>query len=49
VSEAQIDRIVSDVRTLVDDATERCKAAPIPPMDILTTDVYADGGYAWRN
>ena len=33
----------------VDDATEKCKAAPMPPLDILTTDVYADGGWAWRN
>ena len=31
------------------DATEACKAAPNPPMEILTTDVYADGGWAWRN
>ena len=23
--------------------------APNPPMDILFTDVYADGGWAWRN
>ena len=33
----------------VDEATENCKAAPMPPLDILTTDVYADGGFAWRN
>ena len=37
------------VRKVVDDATEACKAAPPPPLDILTTDVYADGGWAWRN
>ncbi len=37
------------VRQMVDDATEACKAAPMPPLDILTTDVYADGGWAWRN
>ena len=30
-------------------ATEACKAAPMPPADILHTDVYADGGWAWRN
>jgi pyruvate dehydrogenase E1 component alpha subunit len=34
---------------VVDEATEACKASPNPPMDILTTDVYADGGFAWRN
>jgi TPP-dependent pyruvate/acetoin dehydrogenase alpha subunit len=33
----------------VEAATETCKAAPPPPPDILTTDVYADGGWAWRN
>lgn len=41
--------IETDVRKIVDDATEACKAAPMPPLDILTTDVYADGGFAWRN
>jgi TPP-dependent pyruvate/acetoin dehydrogenase alpha subunit len=49
IGDAQIDKIVNDVKVMVDDATEKCKAAPIPPMDILTTDVYADGGWAWRN
>jgi pyruvate dehydrogenase E1 component alpha subunit len=43
---AQID---TDVKRRVDEATEKCKAAPPPPLDILTTDVYADGGFAWRN
>ncbi len=47
------DKVIADidaeVRRMVDDATEACKAAPMPPMDILTTDVYADGGWAWRN
>ena len=41
--------IDADVRRRVDEATEICKAAPMPPLDILTTDVYADGGFAWRN
>jgi pyruvate dehydrogenase E1 component alpha subunit len=49
VGDAQIDKIVGDVKKMVDDATETCKAAPNPPLDILTTDVYADGGFAWRN
>jgi pyruvate dehydrogenase E1 component alpha subunit len=49
VGDAQIDKIVNDVKAVIDDATAKCKAAPIPPLDILTTDVYADGGYAWRN
>ncbi len=49
VSDATIDAIHADVMKEVDDATEACKAAPNPPLDILTTDVYADGGWAWRN
>jgi len=44
-----IAEIETDVKRTVDDATEACKAAPMPPLDILTTDVYADGGFAWRN
>src|ERR1700674_2754255 len=44
-----IDRIEAEVKRKVDEATEKCKAAPPPPPDILTTDVYADGGWAWRN
>ena len=49
VKEKVITDIDAEVRKVVDDATEACKAAPMPPMDILTTDVYADGGWAWRN
>jgi pyruvate dehydrogenase E1 component alpha subunit len=49
VSDAVIAKIDADVRKVVDDATEACKASPNPPMDILFTDVYADGGFAWRN
>jgi len=49
VSDDVIEKIDADVRRVVDQATEACKAAPNPPMDILTTDVYADGGFAWRN
>ena len=44
-----IAKIDADVKRVVDEATEACKAAPNPPMDILFTDVYADGGFAWRN
>ena len=49
ISDKVIGDIDAEVRKMVDDATEACKAAPMPPMDILTTDVYADGGFAWRN
>src|SRR5882757_5974440 len=49
IGEGAILRIETDVKRRVDAATEKCKAAPMPSLDILTTDVYADGGFAWRN
>ncbi len=49
IGEKAILDIEADVKRTVDAATEACKAAPMPPLDILTTDVYADGGFAWRN
>ncbi len=49
VADKVIAGIEADVRQMVDAATEKCKAAPVPPKDILFTDVYADGGWAWRN
>jgi acetoin:2,6-dichlorophenolindophenol oxidoreductase subunit alpha len=49
VSDTVITGIETEVKRQVDEATEKCKAAPMPPADILTTDVYADGGFAWRN
>src|SRR5580700_8441474 len=49
VKEPTIAAIETEVKRVVDDATEKCKAAPPPPADILCTDVYADGGFAWRN
>src|SRR5256886_15473454 len=41
-------KIDAQVRKVIDAATEACKAAGPPPADILCTDVYADGGWAWR-
>ncbi len=49
IGDDAVAKIDAEVRKVVDDATEACKAAPNPPMEILTTDVYADGGWAWRN
>jgi pyruvate dehydrogenase E1 component alpha subunit len=49
VGDDAIARIDSEAKREVDEATELCKAAPPPSLDILTTDVYADGGFAWRN
>jgi len=49
IADDQIIKIENDVKKMVDEATDKCKAAPNPPMEIMTTDVYADGGFAWRN
>jgi pyruvate dehydrogenase E1 component alpha subunit len=49
IAQSAITAIETEVQGIVDAATEACKAAPMPPLDILTTDVYADGGFAWRN
>jgi pyruvate dehydrogenase E1 component alpha subunit len=49
VAENVLAEIEGDVKRRVDQATEACKAAPAPSADLLCTDVYADGGWAWRN
>jgi pyruvate dehydrogenase E1 component alpha subunit len=49
ISEQAMAAIEADVRKVVDDATAACQAAPSTSTDILFTDVYADGGWAWRN
>jgi TPP-dependent pyruvate/acetoin dehydrogenase alpha subunit len=49
VSEEQIAAIEKESKDKVEAATEKCKAAPPPSVDLLTSDVYADGGWAWRN
>jgi pyruvate dehydrogenase E1 component alpha subunit len=49
VSVEALDAVEREAKRKVDEATEKCKAAPAPPAEILLTDVYADGGSAWRN
>jgi TPP-dependent pyruvate/acetoin dehydrogenase alpha subunit len=49
ISESTLLEIEDVVRQKVEEATTICKAAPPPPAELLTTDVYADGGWAWRN
>jgi TPP-dependent pyruvate/acetoin dehydrogenase alpha subunit len=49
ISAAVLAQIEQETKRKVDAATEACKAAPPSPAEILTTDVYADGGWAWRN
>jgi pyruvate dehydrogenase E1 component alpha subunit len=49
VALAKLVEIERKVDQLIDEATEKCKAAPSPPEAIATTDVFANGGAAWRN
>jgi acetoin:2,6-dichlorophenolindophenol oxidoreductase subunit alpha len=49
IADSRLAAIDDEVRRIVDEATEACKAAPTTSVDILFTDVYADGGCAWRN
>jgi len=49
VAESTLVEIDAEVMRKVEEATAICKAAPPPAADLLTTDVYADGGSAWRN
>jgi pyruvate dehydrogenase E1 component alpha subunit len=49
LDESALTEIESSVKQQVDQATEICRAAPPPPPEILYSDVYADGGWAWRN
>src|SRR5437660_6792574 len=49
VSEDVIAQIERESKAKVDEATEKCKAAPPPSADLLDKDVYADGGSDWRD
>jgi len=35
--------------TKLDQATEAAKASPTPSLESAMSDVWADGGNAWRN
>ena len=47
--EVDLTRIEQEVADAIDVATEFAKAGPEPSADVLMTEVYADGGSAWRN
>jgi len=49
VSTDSLDAIESAARIEIDAATEAAKNAPPPDAASLMTDVWADGGAAWRN
>ena len=49
VSDEKIEEIAAQSKRKVETATAACKASPSAPVELLTADVYADGGWAWRN
>ncbi len=49
ISPDAIAGIEAESKRKVDEATALCKAAPPASESLLTADVYADGGWAWRN
>ena len=48
-SEVELANIQQKVAAMVDEATEFAKAGQPPGEEHLMTDVWADGGSAWRN
>lgn len=46
---SDLDEIDQRVAVAVDEATEAAKNGPIPDPASAYTDVWADGGYSWRN
>jgi acetoin:2,6-dichlorophenolindophenol oxidoreductase subunit alpha len=49
IDEAVLDAIDKAAREAVDHATQEAKAGPEPRLDLAGTNVWADGGNAWRN
>ena len=49
ISEVESAAVEAESKRKVEVATELCKASPPAPESLLTADVYADGGWAWRN
>ncbi|TMH59098.1 MAG: pyruvate dehydrogenase (acetyl-transferring) E1 component subunit alpha, partial [Betaproteobacteria bacterium] len=49
IAEAKLAQIESEVMAKLDRATEAAKASPTPSLESAMTDVWADGGHAWRN
>ncbi len=49
VEPATLDAIESAVTAAVDQATTAAKSGPLPAPEAAYTDLWADGGYSWRN
>ena len=49
IAEGALAKIEADAMAKLDQATEAAKASPTPAVETAMTDVWADGGNAWRN
>ena len=49
VEEAVLDAMDEKALQAVDQATEEAKAGSPPRLELAATNVWADGGHAWRN
>ncbi len=49
IAEATLAKIESEAMAKLDQATETAKGSPTPAVETAMTDVWADGGAAWRN
>lgn len=49
VATASLDAIEREIDRGIEEAVKACQAAPSTSVDVLFTDVYANGGCAWRN
>lgn len=48
-TEDDLSTLEQEIQQKIDDATEVAKASPLPSLDLIEKDVWADGGAAWRN
>jgi len=49
IAEPMLERIEAESMAKLEQATETAKASPTPAVESAMTDVWADGGNAWRN
>jgi acetoin:2,6-dichlorophenolindophenol oxidoreductase subunit alpha len=49
IDESELAAIDANTESMIDQATEEATNSPPPPDEIAFTDVWADGGAAWRN
>jgi pyruvate dehydrogenase E1 component alpha subunit len=48
-AEATLKELEDEAMKKVNEATEQAKASPVPGLDVIEKDVWANGGAAWRN